>query len=355
VSAPDIALPDDLGHDVSWPDDPIPPSLTEAERAAHERRQERELREPAVRAEPPPEDPDWLQRASDLLEEPDPGPTPFLVEDLIVDQAIAAAVGSYKVAKSYTLTELAIAIVTGRDAFGAYSVPDPGPVVMVMEESGRAAFHRRLDMLRRGYALQSGQLAELYFAANLGVRLNEPEWQDRLLLAGAALRPRAIILDPLVRLKGATVNENEQSEMGPVLDFMRRLRDESGAAIPYSHHTGHQGSHQRGSSDLEGYWESRLQIDKEPDGARKVTADHREAESGHSFRFRLDFDEQSRSLRMRTVRSDLEQAVEAYLREHPTATKNEVKENVEGRRADVLRLVDEVRERLSEQARMEGL
>jgi RecA-family ATPase len=240
---------------------------------------------------------DWLGRASDLLEEPDPGPTPFLVEELIVEQAIAAVVGAYKVAKSYTLLELAVAIVAGRAAFDAYAVPQTGPVVMVMEESGRAAFHRRLDALRRGYALDSAKLAELYFAANHGVRLNERDWQERLLLAGVTLEPRAIMLDPLVRLKGATVDEDRQREMGPVLDFMRRLRDESGAAVLYSHHTGHKGTTQRGSSDLEGYWESRLQIEKdEKEGTRTVTADHREAESGYSFRFLLHFDGESRSL-----------------------------------------------------------
>jgi RecA-family ATPase len=292
----------------------------------------------------------WLERASDLLAEGDPGPTPFLVDELILDGAIAAVVGSYKVAKSFSLLELCLAIVTGREAFGIHAVPRPGPVVIVMEESGRAAFHRRLDMLVRGYALEPAALKDLHFAANAGVRLNEADWQDKLLLANDAIRPRAIILDPLVRLKGATVSENEQREIGPVLDFMRLLRDQSGAALIYSQHTGHKGTHQRGSSDLEGYWESRLQVEKEDDGTRIVTADHREAESGYNFRFLLDFDQDSRSLRMQAVQTKEEQLVERWLRDQPEWSANKIADAIGGNRQRVLRLVKLAKERKAGEA-----
>lgn len=296
--------------------------------------------------EPEPAAGPWLERASDLLREPDPGPTPFLVDELIVDQAIANVVGKWKVAKSYTLLELAIAITTGRKAFDAYPIPTSGPVILVMEESGRAAFHRRLDRLRRGYALDVSAFDDLHFAANLGVRLNVASWQERLLDAAGEIKPRAVMLDPFVRLKGSAVDESSQREVGPVLDYLRVLRDEGGAGVLYASHTGHQGTHQRGSSDLEGFWESRLAITKDDDGVRTITAEHREAESGHSFRYVLDFDEVSRSLRIKAVKSEIERLVEAYLREHPDASKNEVAKSVDARRSDVLRLYDVVKGRV---------
>jgi hypothetical protein len=298
----------------------------------------------------------WLERASDLLAEPDPGPTPFLVDRLIVEQAILALVGSWKVAKTFAMLELSIATVTGRTAFEDYAVADPGPVILVLEESGRDALHRRLDLLRRGYALSEKALAELHFSANRRVRLNDPRWQERLLAAGVALQPRAIFFDPFVRVKGAEVNESEQREIGPVLDFLRELRDESRAVVGYANHTGHEGKHQRGSSDLEGYWESRLALSKDDgdQGPRTVRVEHREAKSGHEFRFALAFDSGSRSLRMRVVTSELERLVEAYLREHPEASKNEVAKKVDGRREDVLRLYDVVQERLT-MPRLEGM
>ena len=44
----------------------------------------------------------WFESAADLLAEPDPGPTPFLVDDLIVEAAIAAIVGSPKNGKTWS-------------------------------------------------------------------------------------------------------------------------------------------------------------------------------------------------------------------------------------------------------------
>jgi hypothetical protein len=214
----------------------------------------------------------WLERASDLLNEPDPGPTPFLVDRLIVEAAILALVGSWKVAKTWVMLELTLAVVTGRDAFDAYAVAEPGPVILVLEESGRDALHRRLDCLRRGYGLKEQALAELHFSANRRVRLNDPRWQERLLAAAAARQPRAIFLDPFVRLKGAEVNESDQREIGPVLDFLRDLRDQARAAVGYASHTGHEGRHQRGSSDFEGYW---VAAGADEGEGRRGRSDHR--------------------------------------------------------------------------------
>jgi RecA-family ATPase len=87
----------------------------------------------------------WLIDAADLLAEPDPGPTPWLVDRLIVERAIVAAVGRWKTTKSYGLLDICISVATGRPAFGSLEIPEPGPVVFVNEESGRAALWRRLD------------------------------------------------------------------------------------------------------------------------------------------------------------------------------------------------------------------
>src|SRR5439155_16862303 len=84
----------------------------------------------------------WLLDAADLLAEPDPGPVAYLVEDLIVEGALTAAVGRWKTTKSYAMCELAISIASGRPAFGGLSISTPGPVVFVIEERGRDALWR---------------------------------------------------------------------------------------------------------------------------------------------------------------------------------------------------------------------
>jgi hypothetical protein len=291
-------------------------------------------------------EPAWLERASDLLAEPDPGPTPFLVDDLIVEAALVQILGSWKVGKTWLILALTLAIATGKPLLGRLPVKQ-GPVILVVEESGREALHRRLDVLRRGYALDADALADVHFAANRRVRLNDPGWQRRLLAAGRRVQPRVIFLDPLARLKGAQVDENVQREIGPVLDFMRDLRDDSAASVAYSHHSGHQGTHARGSSDLEAYWESRLGLSRE-DGVCELQAEHREAEGSPTIHYRLAFDVETRTMRLREEpdrAAELDEKVAAELEKDPGASANAVLDAMGGNRQDGLAAYKRVKER----------
>jgi AAA domain len=142
----------------------------------------------------------WLLDAAELLGRGDPGPTPWLVENLIVDRALTAVVGRWKTTKSYGVLDMCIAIATGRDAFGVFSVPVPGPVVFVNEESGEAALWRRLDALCRGRAIPTDELrGRLYVAANKRIKLDDEAWQAEILAEGLHLRPRLFVFDPLAR------------------------------------------------------------------------------------------------------------------------------------------------------------
>jgi hypothetical protein len=288
----------------------------------------------------------WLERASDLLEEADPGPTPFLVEELLVDRALAAIQGQPKTWKTWLELELACAIVTGRPAFGRFEVPDPGPVVLVLEESGRAALHRRLGSLARGNAIGAEELAELHFAANRRVRLDDLEWQKRLLAAVSEFRPRAVFLDPLARLKSAVRKENAQEEMAVLLDFMRLLRDEGDCTVAFVHHTGHEGTHLRGSSDLESYWESKVALKRDGDEA-EFTSEHREAEAGRTHRFRQAWDAETVSVRLRLLdderQEEIDGEISVFLETHPDASANEVFKALGGNRSEVLEAVRRVR------------
>lgn len=273
----------------------------------------------------------WLESADVLLRGPDPGPTPFAVESLLADRAVAAIVGPPKTGKTWLALELALAIVSGRPAFGRFSVPDRGPVVTIFEESGRDALHRRLDRLSRGSAIRGEELAGFHFAANQRVRLNDPYWRAKLIAGAKAISPRAIFLDPLARLKGAEVDESSQKEIAALLDFMRDLRDESGAAVVFVHHTGHEGGHMRGSSDLEAYWESKLAVTRDDAGVCELQAEHREAEASEAVRYRLVPDERTESIRLRLLEKpkphalseeELDDALLAYIGEHPGASKS---------------------------------
>jgi hypothetical protein len=291
---------------------------------------------------------DWLLDAADLLGEPDPGPTPWLVDGLIIDAAIVAAVGRWKTTKSYGLLELCIAIATGRPAFGKLAVPEPGPVVFVNEESGRAALWRRLDALCRGRAINPEELrSQLLLAPSARVRLDDPDWQARLIEDGQRLRPRLFVFDPLARMKGASRDESAQKEMGTVVEFLRLLRDETGAAVSFVQHTGHQGEWMRGTSDLESVWESRLAWKRDGQSLLvDVESEHREAEAGDPLRYRIAWDHDTRTMRLDAVAEEtgptLAERILEHLREHGPGSTDVVRAGVNTRRSDVLRTLEEL-------------
>jgi AAA domain len=277
--------------------------------------------------------PPWFVDAAALLAEPDPGPTPWLVENLIVDRALVAVVGRWKTTKSYGVLDLCIAIATGRPAFGVHAIPEPGPVVFINEESGKAALWRRLDALCRGRATNPEELrGRLLVAPNVGVKLDDEEWQDRLIRLYDSVQPRLIVFDPLARMKAPARNESAQNEMAGVIEFLRELREQAHAAVLFVHHTGHQGEHMRGSSDLESAWETRLRWKR--DGQSPVVtieSEHREAEPAPPFEYRIAWDGLTRSMRFEAVEDPFLVFVRDYLATHPEASGNEVYKAAEGR------------------------
>lgn len=268
-----------------------------------------------------------LEDAHALLTEGDPGPTPFVVDGFVVLSAIAAVVGAYKVGKTWIVLAIAIAIASGEAFLGRFEVTR-GPVMLILEESGRRALHRRLALMIRGQGLASHKLAQLYFAANQGVKLTDPEWRAQILEEARRIQPMLIVFDPLARVKGGGVDENSQLEMGPVLDFLRELREVSGAAILFVQHTGHEaGGRMRGTSDLEAYWESKATITRDGDDFQ-IRADHREAESTEPVSYRLAFDEDSMRFELDEGQVEHDRLILDYLAEHPESTNTEVREGV---------------------------
>jgi hypothetical protein len=291
---------------------------------------------------------DWVIDGGELLSRPDPGPTPWLIEDLVVDQSIAAIVGRWKTTKSWAALDCGICVCTGQAAFGTHHVPDPGPVVYVIEESGEEALQRRLAALCRGRGLHPDDLrGRLLLAPNRGVKLDSPDWQARLIELGHGVRPRAFIFDPLARMKNAARIENDQTDMAPLIEYLRLLRDETHATALFVHHTGHQGDHMRGSSDLESAWESRLAFRRDPD-TRLVTvqAEHREAgEDDHStVAYELAWDSETRTMRLRSTQLPTDQRCIDWLSQNAPATTDEIAKGVNIRRSDVKRTMDRLKE-----------
>jgi hypothetical protein len=245
---------------------------------------------------------EWLRSASDLLDMGEPGLVPYLVDGLLTERALGAIQGSYKTGKTWVILELAIAIASGRPAFGTCNVDKPGPVILVLEESGELDTRRRLSQMVRGYAMKNKEVANLYVSSNAGVKLAKKQgtkWREAIKRKTEELQPRAIIFDPLVRIKGGDLSENTQSEISEITDWLTQLQRHSEAAVCFAHHTGHQEKFRmRGSLDLEAWWSTKLAVTR-IENTYTLQSEHREAPPVEPLEFALDWHEDTQSIRLR--------------------------------------------------------
>src|SRR5262249_47913014 len=146
---------------------------------------------------------------------------------------------------------------------------------------------------------------------------------------GRQLEPRLFVFDPVARMKASDRNENEQTAMSPIIEFWRELWQETGAAVALVNHMGHQGGNIRGTSDMETAWETRRQWSKTTSEVT-IRSEHRDAE-GLEFKYRIEWDGRTRSMRFEAVRMPLETWLRKYFSEHPEASGNDAYDAAQGR------------------------
>jgi hypothetical protein len=127
---------------------------------------------------------------------------------------------------------------------------------------------------------------------------------------------------------------------------MRLLRDETGAAVCWVHHTGHEGSRQRGTSDLESVWETRLTWKRDGQSPLvELAAEHREAEASDPVSYRIAWDGETRTMRLdaddNRIPSLAERIID-HLHEHGPSSTDDVRAGVNTRRSDVLRTLEQL-------------
>jgi hypothetical protein len=185
----------------------------------------------------------------------------------------------------------------------------------------------------------------LFLAANARVKLDDEGWQRELVAQGLELRPRAFIFDPLARMKASSRDENPQKDMAPILEFIRQLRDDTAAGVWFVHHTGHQGDHMRGTSDMESVWETKLTWKRDGHSPEvTILSEHREAGESDAIRYRIQWDHDTRTMRFPLIEDDVEARIRAHLADHPTDSANAVYDAVKGNRPQVLAIVKRIRE-----------
>ena len=219
------------------------------------------------------------QRASQLART---GPqTQWLIDGLWSEQAVGILGGEPKCCKSFLALDVAVSVASGAACLRQFPVRRTGPVLLFPAEDSLAIVRQRLEGIACAAHVGFEALPVEVITAP-ALRLDTPTDRQRLLETVQQLRPLLLILDPLIRLH--RVDENDASQIGALLSYLRELQRQFQLAVMLVHHArkdsqaSRPGQALRGSSELHGWGDSNLYM-RRKGSQLTLTTEHRAAAS----------------------------------------------------------------------------
>jgi len=188
----------------------------------------------------------------------------WLVEGLWGASSVGVIGGAPKCAKTWLGLDMALSVATGTPCLGKYAVPESGPVLVYLAEDALPIVRERVQGMARHRGLDLAGV-EIHVITAPVLRLDRDRDRTRLWETAKRLRPRLLLLDPLVRLHG--VDENNAGEVAELLAYFRSLQRQLDLSVLLVHHTRKNaaggvaaGQGLRGSGDIHAFGDSNLYL-----------------------------------------------------------------------------------------------
>lgn len=212
----------------------------------------------------------------------------WLIRHLWTRAGVGIIGGQPKLGKSWLGLDMAVSVVSGTPCLGHFPVEQTGPALVYLAEDPLGDVRSRLDALCAHRHLDLRRL-DLQVVTAPVLRLDQDQDQKRLSATIEALKPRLVVLDPLVRMH--RLDENAAADMAGLLGTLRELQRRYDVAIALVHHASKKnrkrpGQALRGSSDLHAFVDSLAYLARERDALR-LHLEHRSAPSPDPFEVRL--------------------------------------------------------------------
>ena len=208
----------------------------------------------------------------------------WLVEQLWGDSSVGVIGGAPKCSKTWLGLDMALSVATGTACLGKYAVPRAGPVLVYLAEDALPAGmarHRGLDLAG----------VEIHVITAPTLRLDRDPHRTRLLETAKRLRPRLLLLDPLVRLHA--IDENNAGEVAGLLAYFRALQRQLDLSVVLVNNTRKNaaggvaaGQGLRGSSDIHAFGDSNLYLRRSRERL-VLSSEHRAAPASPSVYLEL--------------------------------------------------------------------
>lgn len=204
----------------------------------------------------------------------------WLIDNLWLEGGVGVLGAPPKHWKSWMAFDMAVSVASGTPCLGSYAVRKPGPVLLFASEDPLPMVRQRIEGLARHRGLDLDSLA-VHVITEPVLHLDRPGERQRLENTVAQLRPRLLILDPLVRIYGS-VDENSAAEVSGFLGHLRTLQRRFDVAVLLVHHAkkaaGRQaGQALRGSGDLYAWVDTLLYLRRLDTRRVQMAIEHRSA------------------------------------------------------------------------------
>ena len=218
-----------------------------------------------------------------------PAHAKWLVQQIWGAAAVGVIGGVPKLGKSWLGLDLAVSVASATACLERFPVDTPGPVVVYLAEDALHAVRDRVQQLcsHRGLTLPG---LDLHVITAPSLRLDYERDRDALDQTLTALKPRMLLLDPLVRLH--SLDENSAADISGLLGFLRDLNRRHDLAIVLVHHMAKRahkdpGQALRGSGDLHAWIDSACYLARRDDQHIRLTVQHRSAPAPEPMLLRL--------------------------------------------------------------------
>lgn len=135
---------------------------------------------------------------------------------------------------SYLGLDMGVSVVMGTPCLDTYAVLGPGPTLALLVEGALSVVRERVPTLARRHGVSFADVS-LHAMTALRLRLGQTDDRARRLQTSERLRPRQVLLDPLVRLHAA--DEKSATEVARLLAGLRDLQPDLDRVIVLVHHT----------------------------------------------------------------------------------------------------------------------
>ena len=190
--------------------------------------------------------------------EPQP-PIDWIIDGLISAGSVNVFFGEAKCGKTWALLDLAVCMANGAPWLGMAT--KQGAVLIIDEESGRRRLSRRMNAILQGH--DAGQdtpvMAVSLAAFDLGNKEDYVHLYNLIISTGA----RLVIIDALADIMPGR-DENAVKDTQPIFLSLRKIAEETQAAIIVIHHSNKTGGY-RGSSAIAGAIDLLLSVEKKND------------------------------------------------------------------------------------------